>query len=1120
MLDSIDNGPLVYPVVEEDGHTRPKKYSELTDAQQLQDDYDVQATNIILHGLPPKVLYNLFDKFAFVQGESFYEYYWRFSQLINDMHTIGMTIQKVQVNTNCDQLYAYLSQHERHAQEQGEDPIDCINKAISFLFAVASRFSPSNNQLRTSSNPRNQATIEDERVTVQQIQGRQTQNFAGRGNRRIGTTSRGNYTASQPKVVKFYNCLGEWNMTEDLDAYDSYCNDISSAKAILMEVQEMSCSEQTYIVNFPDNEITSDSNIIPYSQYLVIAKEHDVISVIDDEETLILEEESQTKMLDKQNDLISIKQKINISLIGYSKLNKIKEDFGKRFVTQKDLSAEQAFWLKHSNYNPDTSIKSHTPVRIEAPSELSKCHNCSRNVKLDIKPISHRLKNNRDAHEVYLEKTIKNTNTLYGLVECARKWNPSEPLLESACIFTKHIQELLVYVSMTCLSLTKSCENLVTVTHMNKDKKVRFDEPITSSINILKQTDSLKTKDFNKPLLTSTGVKPTTSASGSKPLGNTKNNRITRPQSNNQNNKVEEHPRKVKPSLNKMKSVSEPISNALVKHFVRNVKYESMCAICNKCLFDANHDMCLVDYVKDVNVRSKSKSKRNKMRKVPLNRITTTKEVSLKETTITPVITQSSTLKVYSRKPKASRSVGSSSKAKIVESKTSNTNEPKQSWGSTVFDVPSSFVINCRPQRLSLGCHVCLLSKASKTKSWLWHQRLSHLNFNYITALAKQGLVRGLPKLKYQKDHLCSSCALSKSNKHSNKPKAEDSIQEKLYLLHMDLCRPMRIHSVNERKYILVIVDDYSQFTWVKLLRSKDEVPEFVIKFLKMIQVRLNEIVRNIRTDNLGKLKTKADIGIFIGYAPAKKAFRIYNKRTRMIIETIHVDFDELTVMASEQFSSRHVPKILTPRTISSGLVQNIPSLTPLVFTRHQLQDDALLCYFDAFPSSVEPKSYKEALMESYYIKAMQEELSEFDRLEVWELVPRPDRVMIITLKWIYKVKLHELGGVLKNKARLVARGYYQEKGIDFEEYFALVARLEAIHIFIAFFAYMNMVVYQMDVKTVFFNDILREEVYDSCIALIAFEDVDHAGCQDIRKTTSGSMQLLGDRLVSWSVKK
>ncbi|GKE49913.1 retrovirus-related pol polyprotein from transposon TNT 1-94, partial [Tanacetum coccineum] len=142
------------------------------------------------------------------------------------------------------------------------------------------------------------------------------------------------------------------------------------------------------------------------------------------------------------------------------------------------------------------------------------------------------------------------------------------------------------------------------------------------------------------------------------------------------------------------------------------------------------------------------------------------------------------------------------------------------------------------------------ISRASKTKSWLWHRRLSHLNFDYITSLAKHGLVQGLPKLKYQKDHLCFACALGKSKKHSHKPKADDSIQEKLYLLHMDLCGPMRIQSINRRKYILVIIDDYSRFTWVKFLRSKDEVPKFMIKFLKMIQVRLNVTIHNIRTDN------------------------------------------------------------------------------------------------------------------------------------------------------------------------------------------------------------------------------------------------------------------------------
>ncbi|GKB04138.1 hypothetical protein Tco_0832281 [Tanacetum coccineum] len=186
--------------------------------------------------------------------------------------------------------------------------------------------------------------------------------------------------------------------------------------------------------------------------------------------------------------------------------------------------------------------------------------------KLDIEPISHKLKNNRDAHAVYIKKTIEHTDTLCGLVERARTQNPSKPLLESACMFTKHIQDLLVYVSKTCPNLPKPSEKLVAVTQMNKDKRVRFDEPVTSSSNIPKQTDPLKTKDSNKPLFPSTGVNSTTSASGSKPLGNIKKNRITRPSSSNQKKKVNEHPRTVKSSLNKTNSVSEPISNALVKH--------------------------------------------------------------------------------------------------------------------------------------------------------------------------------------------------------------------------------------------------------------------------------------------------------------------------------------------------------------------------------------------------------------------------------------------------------------------------------------------------------------------------------------------------------------------------
>nr|GFA85289.1 retrovirus-related Pol polyprotein from transposon TNT 1-94 [Tanacetum cinerariifolium] len=150
------------------------------------------------------------------------------------------------------------------------------------------------------------------------------------------------------------------------------------------------------------------------------------------------------------------------------------------------------------------------------------------------------------------------------------------------------------------------------------------------------------------------------------------------------------------------------------------------------------------------------------------------------------------------------------------------------------------------------------------------------------------------------------------------------------------------------------------------------------------------------------------------------------------------------------------------------------------VSTRLQLHKQALFCYYDAFLISVEPKTYKDALTQSCWIEAMQEDLNEFERIKVWELAPRLDKVMVITLKWIYKVKLDELGGILKNKVRLVARGYGQEEGINFQESFAPVARLEAIWIFLAYVAHENMVVYQMDVKTAFLNGNLWEEVYVS----------------------------------------
>ncbi|GJR92659.1 retrovirus-related pol polyprotein from transposon TNT 1-94 [Tanacetum coccineum] len=189
---------------------------------------------------------------------------------------------------------------------------------------------------------------------------------------------------------------------------------------------------------------------------------------------------------------------------------------------------------------------------------------------------------------------------------------------------------------------------------------------------------------------------------------------------------------------------------------------------------------------------------------------------------------------------------------------------------------------------------------------------------------------------------------------------------------------------------------------------------------------------------------------------------------------------------STSQGSSSNVRQIQTPfeylgRWTKDHPIANVigdPSRS--VSTRKQLETDAMWCYFDAFLTSIEPKNFKQAMTEPSWIDAMQEEIHEFERLKVWELVPCPDKVLLIKLKWIYKVKIDEFGRVLKNKARLVAQGFRQEEGINFEESFAPVARIEAIRIFVANAAHKNMKIYQMDVKTAFLNGELKEEVYVS----------------------------------------
>nr|GEX19928.1 retrovirus-related Pol polyprotein from transposon TNT 1-94 [Tanacetum cinerariifolium] len=397
-----------------------------------------------------------------------------------------------------------------------------------------------------------------------------------------------------------------------------------------------------------------------------------------------------------------------------------------------------------------------------------------------------------------------------------------------------------------------------------------------------------------------------------------------------------------------------------------------------------------------------------------------------------------------------------------------------------------------------------------------------------INDLARKDLVRGLTRLKFEKCHLCSACQLEKSRKATHQPKIINIIMEVLHTLHMGLFEPLRVQSINGKKYILVIVDDYSRFTWVKFLRSKDETPEFVVKLLKQLQVGLNKTIRHVRTDNgtefVNKDLTAYYESIDITHektvprtpqqndvverqnrtlVEAARTMLIFSKapmfllaeavatacytQKRSLIHTLHTKTPyELVHDKKPNLSFLCVFCALCYPTNNSedlGKLKakaDIGNLFRPVSTQKQLATNALWCFYYSILSKVKPKSFKSPVTKDYWFEAMQEEIHEFDRLQVWELVPPLDYAMIIALKWIYKVKLDEFGDVLENKARLVAKGYLQEEGIDFEESFALVAQLEAIKIFISNDASKNMMVYQMDVKTAFLNGELKEEVYVS----------------------------------------
>nr|GEY73609.1 hypothetical protein [Tanacetum cinerariifolium] len=549
-------------------------------------------------------------------------------------------------------------------------------------------------------------------------------------------------------------------------------------------------------------------------------------------------------------------------------------------------------------------------------------------------------------------------------------------------------------------------------------------------------------------------------------------------------------------------------------------------------------------------------------------------------------------------------------------------------------------------------------------------------------------LLTGLPKMKFEKDHLCFACKQGKIHRKHHKSKMAFALNKPIYLLHMDLSGSMCVQSINGKRFVLVVVDDYSRYTCVFFLHSKDEAStnngtEFKNKTLakffdeaeaiatayftqnhSIIHKRFDKTpyeLMNKRKPNIkffrvfgcrcyllndykevGKLKAKEDIGVFVGYSKESGAFKINNKQTRKIHESVNVNFVEILEMDSKQFSlepglsnlnetgkssnlsimkssttnvetsindeifheisesfqgessssslnndvQQSLEKVIIPQTNTQSISNNMilngdeastshnvfnerledayfdastsfndPSNVytyyqsyphekkwtkdhPLhkiigdpkssVRTRGQLANS---CLFSCLLSSIVPANVVEALRDVDWVSAMQEELDQFARLKVCRLVPRTEGKSVIKTKWIFKNKKDKSSLVIRIKARLVEVGYSQQKGIDYDETFAPTAFLNRIlkkEVYVGqplgFVRkqYPNHV-YALDKALYGLKQAPRAWPLVSkrlWLYLTAYSDADHAECYLDRKSTSGSVQFLGDKLMCWSSKK
>ncbi|KAI3769956.1 hypothetical protein L6452_01072 [Arctium lappa] len=499
---------------------------------------------------------------------------------------------------------------------------------------------------------------------------------------------------------------------------------------------------------------------------------------------------------------------------------------------------------------------------------------------------------------------------------------------------------------------------------------------------------------------------------------------------------------------------------------------------------------------------------------------------------------------------------------------------------------------------LSTTQSVCLIAKASKEESWIWHHRLSHENFKAINTLASKGMVKGLQELRSRR----IIYVLHFLREKLDAPELIIAFIKKVQIM---LQLPIKkLRSDNDTEFKNETLQGFLQFIGISPNFSAARTPQQN----GVVERKNRTLVKDARTmlaysglplcfilndrDNLVKIYKKENEGHFLEFSLTSKAYRIYNNRTKIVMESIHISFDESSTLTSEKHisclklkgkasiqdgiepvskenkssvsnsqmstfeldllyfdafmdvcadfdkssaststsevptstsevptstedifgpseqvtitsSESHVNEV--PRTSevvpaivdeyndlnNKETVQALPSTTKWTkdYSHHNIIGDvnsgvktratsANFCLFYSLLSSLEPKKVSEALQDPDWILAMQDELLQFERNKVCRLIPRPKNKSVICTKWVFRNKKDEVGIVVRNKAILVTKDYCQQEGIDYDETFAYVARIEAIQTFLSYAAHKNFTIYQMDMKSTFLNGVLHEEVY------------------------------------------